>query len=79
MKRTLILLLMIGSSLAYADRYVAPTNAGSAPDYESWAKAATNIQDAVNAAAAGCASVTVWWIWDVMNLSTLAQSSVYGK
>ena len=57
MKRILILLLIVGSSLAYADRYVAPTNAGAAPDYETWAKAATNIQDAVNAAAA---SETVW-------------------
>jgi len=56
----ILLILMIcsfaGSALA-APHYVMPTNGAAESPFETWAKAATNIQDAMNAASDG---ETVW-------------------
>lgn len=78
----LIGLFLPGVPVVWADRYVVPTNASAAPDYETWAKAATNIQDAVNVATNGetvwltngtyfCQSVTTNAMVDITNSITL--------
>jgi hypothetical protein len=48
-----LLLLLPASPLSAATRYVWQASPGPAPPYTSWATAATNIQDAIDAAQAG--------------------------
>jgi hypothetical protein len=50
---TVTTLLLAGSSLSAATRYVSMVNANPTPPYTNWATAATNIQQAVDAAVAG--------------------------
>jgi hypothetical protein len=50
---TIGLLLLAASALSAATLYVSPGSTNPLPPYESWATAATNIQDAVDAAQPG--------------------------
>src|SRR6267142_5948868 len=73
-------LLLTALSSALADvRYVDVNGTNATPPYSSWARAATNIQDAVDAAVAGDEIVVTNGIFSVGGRSTIDQSTTTNR